>query len=82
MGLFFHHENQGTPPLLSDMGDRRHGTKSDLMGCFESLIAVQKNDMPGASSTFNDYAADVFVPYLITLLQTSACIDVVWDRYI
>ena len=28
------------PPSLSDMGDLRHGTKSDLMGCLESLITV------------------------------------------
>ena len=35
-----------------------------------------------ASLTFSDYAADVFLPYLIKLLQTSARVDVVWDRYI
>ena len=37
-----------------------------------------------ASSTFSGYAADVFLPYLIKLLQTSAHVhvDVVWDRYI
>ena len=37
---------------------------------------------PKASSTFSDYAADVFLPYLIKLLQTSALVDVVWGRYI
>ena len=37
---------------------------------------------PKASSTFGDYAADVFLPYLIKLLRTSSPLDVVWDRYI
>ena len=37
---------------------------------------------PKASSTFGDYAADVFLLYLIKLLQTSSRLDVVWDRYI
>ena len=100
MDELFRHENQGTSTSLSDMGDRRHGTKSKLMSCVESLITVQQKDMPDleakivdgsvvvnmrspkASSTFSDYAADVFLPYLIKLLQTSARVDVVWDRYI
>ena len=29
-----------TPPLLSDMGDLRFDTKSDLMGCVENLITA------------------------------------------
>ena len=100
MDGFFRHENQGTPPSLSDMGELRHGTKSDLMSCLERLSTVPQNEMPNvdakivdgsvvvnmlqpkASSTFGDYAADVFLPYLIKLLQTSSRLDVVWDRYI
>ena len=100
MDEFFRHENQGTPPSLSDMGELRHGTKSDLMSCLERLSTVPQNEMPDvdakivdgsvvvnmlqpkASSTFGDYAADVFLPYLIKLLQTSSRLDVVWDLYI
>ena len=100
MDELFRHENQGTSTSLSDMGHLRHGTKSKLMSCVESLNTVQQKDMPDleakivdgsvdvnmrspkASSTFSDYAADVFLPYLIKLLQTSARVDVVWDRYI
>ena len=41
------------------------------------------NTLPSkASATFGHYAVDVFLPYLIKLLQTSAHLDVVWDRYI
>ena len=37
---------------------------------------------PKASSTPNDCAANVFLPHLIKLLQTSARVDVEWGRYI
>ena len=92
--MSFRHENRGTFPSLSDMGDQRHGTKSDLMSCVESLDMPDQDAKivdgsvvvnmlsPKASSTFSDYAADVFLPYLIKLLQTSARVDVVWDRYV
>ena len=30
---FFEHENQACPPSNSDMGQLRHGSKSDLMVC-------------------------------------------------
>ncbi|MES9884863.1 MAG: hypothetical protein ABW185_28795, partial [Sedimenticola sp.] len=33
---FFSHENQSTPPSLSDFGKIRHGQKSKLLGCIES----------------------------------------------
>ena len=35
-----------------------------------------------AMSTFNEYAEQVFIPYLIDQLQSSTRIDVVWDTYI
>ena len=46
MAEFFRYENQGMPQLLPYMGDLRHGTKFDLMGCLESLITVPQKDMP------------------------------------
>ena len=100
MDELFRHENQGTSIALSDMGDLRHDTMSELMSCVESLITVPQKYMPDldakivdgsmvvnmlspkASSTLSDYAADVYLPYLIKLLQTSALVDVVWGRYI
>ena len=33
--LFFERENQHFPPSLSDLGQQRQGTKSDLLVCFE-----------------------------------------------
>lgn len=38
MDEFFSHENQAEPPSLSDMGEMRHCTKSDLVGCLEKMI--------------------------------------------
>ena len=37
MTEFFKHKNQGAPPFLSDMGELRHNTKSDLIQCLENL---------------------------------------------
>ena len=38
MDDFFRHETQPVPPSLSDMGDMRHCTKSDLINCLEKLL--------------------------------------------
>ena len=46
MDKFFRHENQATPSSLLDMGDLRHGTKSGLMNCVESLITIPQQEMP------------------------------------
>ena len=35
---FFHHENHSFPPSLSDYGNRRFGTKADLLQCLEDLV--------------------------------------------
>ncbi|MES9882849.1 MAG: hypothetical protein ABW185_18430 [Sedimenticola sp.] len=35
---FFQHENQSFPPSLSDCGNLRMGTKSDLLQCLEDLV--------------------------------------------
>ena len=54
MDEFFRHENQGTPPSLSDMGELRHGTKSDLMSCLERLSTVSQNEMPDVDAKIVD----------------------------
>ena len=35
-----------------------------------------------ATKNFDDYAQDVFIPYLSSKLQTVSRLDLVWDRYI
>ena len=37
---------------------------------------------PKTCATSGAYAATLFVPYVLKLLQTSKRLDVVWDRYI
>ena len=37
---------------------------------------------PGTAKTFQDYAADVFLPYINTQLQYVTRLDIVWDRYV
>ncbi len=41
---FFAHENQGWPPALSDRGNMRSGTKSDLVKCLESEVTEYQHD--------------------------------------
>ena len=36
---FFPHENQSSPPSISDNGKLRLATKSDLLPCLEDLLA-------------------------------------------
>ena len=36
---------------------------------------------PAVATNFDDYAQDVFIPYLSTKLQTVSRLDLVWDRY-
>ena len=37
---------------------------------------------PAVAKNFDDYAQDVFIPYLSSKLQTVSRLDLVWDRYI
>ena len=73
-------------------------TKSDLLTCIEQpgdleppstyeckILdgAVIVHCLPTAGFvTFNDYAENVFIPYLEKLLQGAARLDIVWDTYI
>lgn len=37
---------------------------------------------PGASKTFEEYAHQVFIPYILGQLHTVSRLDLVWDRYL
>lgn len=95
---FFQHENQPTPPAISDMGQLRTGDKGDLLKCLPNDLqpmnspvvdarvfdgaAVVHMLQPKQCKTFSDYADMVFVPYMLDQLHTVGRIDIVWDRYI
>jgi len=36
---------------------------------------------PGGVKTFNEYAVEIFMPFIASQLRTACRIDVVWDRY-
>lgn len=67
MDEFFRHENQVAPPSLSDMGDLRHCTKSDLIGCVESLIIAVQNDTPEVDGKILDGSV------VVNMLPPKAC---------
>ena len=55
---FFSHENQGSPPSLSDGGIIRQGSKSDLIPCIEKIIETS-DDKPAPSVLILDGAPTV-----------------------
>ena len=61
-------------------------TLNHLRSTYECKIldgAVIVHCLPTAGVvTFNDYADNVFIPYLEKLLQGAARLDIVWDTYI
>ncbi|KAG1677784.1 Amiloride-sensitive sodium channel subunit beta [Nymphon striatum] len=94
MDVFFKHENNPTPPALSDGGKLRSGTKSDLMYCLvdtvaEPLTLFDVKVLDGAAvvhmlsvnavGTFIEYANSVFLPHVVKQLENCQRIDVVWD---
>ncbi len=95
LATFFSHENQSSPPSLSDCGKLRVTQKSTLLNCFGTINQPDKPSLfdakildgsavvhflPIASAkTFNDYADNVVLPYLIEQLQSTSRFDCVWD---
>ena len=73
-------------------------TKSDLLNCIQLVAQPEPPTicdcrvLDGAAivhflpvtgvATFNDYAQNVFIPYLQKQLQSSTRIDIVWDTYL
>ena len=44
--------------------------------------AIVNKLRPGAAKTFQDYAVDVFLPYITPLLQHVTRLDIIWDKYL
>ena len=94
--VFFCHENQ-LYPLLSSQSNVRPVKNSDLVKClhvpslteqaeefdckvFDGAVLVHILN-PKATVTFQNYADNVFLPFLSRELERVRRIDVVWDRY-
>ena len=54
---FLKYENQPWPPAISDSGDLRSGTKSDLLTCLENLQQERPNAVPIVEAKVMDAAA-------------------------
>ena len=95
MPTLFKHKNHRYPPSLSDRGKLRLGKKSDLLVFYiqkqksvvfdvkilDSAAIVHLLSTNGVS-TFDNYASDVFIPYIKKQLEASKRVDVVWDSYV
>ena len=95
--IFFSHENQSSPPSLSDFGKIRLGQKSVLLSCldisnqpphpeFDSKVfdgAAVVHFLPtSTANTFAEYANRIFIPFLLQQLRDAQRVDCVWDRYL
>ena len=91
---FFRHENQPIPPTLSNEGLTRTGEKRDLLDCRPTNETTSNDSQrlmlkcstahylqPGTCATFDDYANDVFVLYMVNELSKVSRVDIVWDIY-
>ena len=67
MDAFFSHENQGEPLSLSDMGELRQGTKSDLVRCFDKLASAAESDTPEVDAKILDGSI------IVNMLLPKAC---------
>jgi hypothetical protein len=56
---FFRHENQSCPPSLSQNGQLRHGTKSDLLHCLTDVSTIAASDTPVVDALLLDGAVIV-----------------------
>ena len=99
LNTFFKHENQAYPPSLSEQGELRHGNKSEIVTCLESLVPTEDSQptattivldgaaivnmlKPGVSKNFDEYAGQVFMPYINAQLRIARRVDIVWDQYV
>jgi len=66
---------------LEESVTNSHGTSLDVDCKVLDGPAVVHFLVPGTSGTFEDYANDVFLPYVVKELDTVSRIDIVWDVY-
>ena len=65
---------------LSPNSKSRHVPLDGLAVILDGAALVQMLK-PGCVKTFNDYAVDVFNPYIESQFRTASRVDLVWDRY-
>jgi len=96
MGTWKKSSNMQTTPalLLSDGGGIRQGAKSDLLACLEdvsqprskapatSYIVLDGAVKPATAKSFNEYAQEVFTPYVLSKVWQTTRLELVWDRYL
>jgi hypothetical protein len=95
---FFKHENQASPPSLSENGKLYQGVKSDIIQCLEPLSSHPADTAPVVDATMLDGPAVVhmlppdegntFEEYANTQfqphIQSQHCarVDIIWDEYL
>jgi len=81
---------------LSDGSSIRQGAKCDFLACLED-VSQPRSETPATScivldgavivqmlkpaTSFNEYAQEVFMPYILSKFQQTTPLDLVWDHY-
>ena len=94
---FFKYENQKEPPSLSDQGNLRSGTKSDVLQCLTIPKLTPPDDVtvkvlddpavghmvrPTYGINYQQYVVRHFVPFITNSLTNSTSrLDIIWDIY-
>ena len=93
---FFRHENQACTLALSDASKLHLGSKNQLLERLEGVAEsdalavtsvvldgtiIMQMLKPGTANTFEEYAHQVFIPYVKGQLRGVSPFDLVWDSY-
>lgn len=91
---FFRHENQSCPPVPPGAEERAdlllcledvHSDNSDNPKVTFTILdgaAIIQMLKPTSVKTFNEYAHEIFFPYLTRKLESVSRLDLVWDHYL
>ncbi|KAJ8393331.1 hypothetical protein AAFF_G00062320 [Aldrovandia affinis] len=66
---------------LEEVSDAKTETPVTICIVLDGAAIVQMLK-PAASKTFEEYAQQIFIPYMSTKLQTVSRLDLVWDTYL
>lgn len=91
------HRSGDLEDFFSEFGNLRLGKKSDLLKCIKPAEqseppssydckifdgAAVVHALPTATvTTFNSYAEEIFIPFIVSHLQSTKRVDIVWDKY-
>jgi hypothetical protein len=81
MGELRHGQKSDLVKCLQKLVEQNVDTPSVDAKIIDGAVVVQMLS-PGLASTFQDYADEVFLPFVLRELRTAKRVDVIWDVYL